>query len=179
MGKKVPLFLVRIFSSGASDFRRAALDQLRQGGILLSQKSDEQKPIRTDEAVSELANVSRDTIRKIERIEADAAPEVKVLAAAGLKTIKTRKLATADIRHLHPVCGAYGPGVPFALVAMESRHQRTTSRHQCGVGLQKVLRRGVHLSRATDGEHPEFSHLLCLVFIGRASPRQGNCTPSR
>lgn len=49
-----------------------------------SQKSDEPiKPIRTDEAVSELANVSRDTIRKIERIEEVAQPEVKALAAAG------------------------------------------------------------------------------------------------
>lgn len=49
-----------------------------------SQKSDEPiKPIRTDESVSELANVSRDTIRKIERIEEVAQPEVKALAAAG------------------------------------------------------------------------------------------------
>lgn len=54
-----------------------------QGGVLLSQKSDEAKPIRADEAVSELANVSRDTIRKIERIEEVAQPEVKALAAAG------------------------------------------------------------------------------------------------
>lgn len=38
---------------------------------------------RADEAVSELANVSRDTIRKIERIEEVAKPEVKALAAAG------------------------------------------------------------------------------------------------
>ena len=36
----------------------------------LCQKSDEAiSPIRTDEAVSTLANVSRDTIRKIEHIE--------------------------------------------------------------------------------------------------------------
>lgn len=50
----------------------------------IRQKSDECiKPIRTDEAVSELANVSRDTIRKIERIEEVAQPEVKALAAAG------------------------------------------------------------------------------------------------
>lgn len=49
----------------------------------VSQISDERKPIRTDEAVSELANVSRDTIRKIERIEEVAQPEVKALAAAG------------------------------------------------------------------------------------------------
>ena len=50
----------------------------------IRQKSDEGiKPIRTDEAVSELANVSRDTIRKIERIEEVAQPEVKALASAG------------------------------------------------------------------------------------------------
>lgn len=49
----------------------------------IRQISDESKPIRTDEAVSEMASVSRDTIRKIERIEEVAAPEVKALAAAG------------------------------------------------------------------------------------------------
>ena len=54
--------------------------------------------------------------------------------------------------------------------------KRTTGRLMAPI---KVLRRGVHLSRATDRERREFSHLLCLVFIGRASPRQGNCTPSR
>ena len=43
----------------------------------VSQISDERKPIRTDEAVSELANVSRDTIRKIERIEAKKCPVVR------------------------------------------------------------------------------------------------------
>jgi phage N-6-adenine-methyltransferase len=63
--------------------RARAQQQGGQGGVLLSQKSDEAKPIRTDEAVSELANVSRDTIRKIERIEEVAQPEVKALAAAG------------------------------------------------------------------------------------------------
>lgn len=43
-----------------------------------SQISDELiKPIRSDEAVSELANVSRDTIRKIERIEAKKCPVVR------------------------------------------------------------------------------------------------------
>ena len=48
-----------------------------------SQISDEGKLLRTDEAVSNLANVSRDTIRKIEHIEQAAAPEIKALAAAG------------------------------------------------------------------------------------------------
>jgi len=39
--------------------------------------------IRTDAAVASLANLGKDTIRKIERIEEVAAPEVKALAAAG------------------------------------------------------------------------------------------------
>lgn len=62
---------------------RAKAQQIRKPEEVVSQKSDEQKPIRTDEAVSELANVSRDTIRKIERIEEVAQPEVKALASAG------------------------------------------------------------------------------------------------
>lgn len=54
----------------------------------LSQISDAVIPpavgkFRADEAVSEMANVSRDTIRKIERIEEVARPEVKALASAG------------------------------------------------------------------------------------------------
>ena len=64
--------------------RALARQQGGQGGILLGQNSDEARPtIRTDEAVSELASVSRDTIRKIEQIEKEAAPEVKQWAAAG------------------------------------------------------------------------------------------------
>lgn len=82
--------------------RALARQQGGQGGILLSQISDEATPdiftnetapailqeapkptIRTDEAVSQLANISRDTIRKIEQIEKVAAPEVKEWAAAG------------------------------------------------------------------------------------------------
>lgn len=39
--------------------------------------------IRTDEAVAELANISRDTIRKVEKIEAAAPEELKALASAG------------------------------------------------------------------------------------------------
>lgn len=44
-------------------------------------------PIRTDTAVASLANLGKDTIRKIEHIEADAAPEVKALAAADAVSI--------------------------------------------------------------------------------------------
>ena len=38
--------------------------------------------IRTDAAVASLANLGKDTIRKIEQIEQQAAPEVKQWAAA-------------------------------------------------------------------------------------------------
>lgn len=47
--------------------------------------------IRTDEAVSELANVSRDTIRKIERIEEVAQPEAAALVEV-LKTLRAHPL---------------------------------------------------------------------------------------
>jgi hypothetical protein len=51
---------------------------------LLSPNSDEATPaIRTDTAVADLANLGKDTIRKIEHIEQAAAPEIKALAAAG------------------------------------------------------------------------------------------------
>lgn len=50
----------------------------------LSPKSDEGvQPIRTDTAVASLANLGKDTIRKIEHIEKEAVPEVKEWAAAG------------------------------------------------------------------------------------------------
>lgn len=39
--------------------------------------------IRTDAAVASIANLGKDTIRKIEHIEQSAAPEIKALAAAG------------------------------------------------------------------------------------------------
>jgi hypothetical protein len=52
--------------------------------LQLSPKSDEGvQPIRTDTAVASLANLGKDTIRKIEHIEKEAAPEVKEWAAAG------------------------------------------------------------------------------------------------
>ena len=41
--------------------------------------SDEASPIHTDAAVASLANLGKDTIRKIEQIENEAAPEVSDL----------------------------------------------------------------------------------------------------
>ena len=52
-------------------------------GVKGSPNSDDLKQIRTDETVAELANLGKDTIRKVEQIESTAAPEVKALAASG------------------------------------------------------------------------------------------------
>ena len=48
----------------------------------LSEISHEAVPIRTDETVASLANISSNTIRKIEHIEEAATPEVRAMAAA-------------------------------------------------------------------------------------------------
>ena len=48
-----------------------------QGGILLSQKSVEAKPVDTQKELAKAAGVSHDTIAKVEKIERQAAPEVK------------------------------------------------------------------------------------------------------
>jgi len=48
-----------------------------QGGILLSQKSVEAKPVDTQKEIAKAAGVSHDTIAKVEKIERQAAPEVK------------------------------------------------------------------------------------------------------
>jgi len=54
----------------------------------ISPKSDEStKPIRTDDVVAGLANIGRNTLRKIEKLEIAAEPEVKRLAAAGAVSI--------------------------------------------------------------------------------------------
>ena len=70
---------------------RAKAKQALAGG---DKKSDEAKslslksdkaitPIRTDETIAVLANLGKDTIRKVEQIENTAAPEIKALAASG------------------------------------------------------------------------------------------------
>lgn len=94
----------------------------------VSQISDERKPIRTDEAVSELANVSRDTIRKIERIEEVAAPEVKALAAAGDVSIN---LASQFVELPQEV-------QQEAIAAIEEHHEPA----------KEVMREAVHNHRA-------------------------------
>ncbi len=46
-----------------------------QGGILLSQKSDEAKGLRTDEEVAKHAGVSRDTICRVEAVKKEGPRE--------------------------------------------------------------------------------------------------------
>ncbi|HEY0939381.1 MAG TPA: hypothetical protein VGE08_04715 [Steroidobacter sp.] len=76
-----PAFLLSVPTSAGTDTgsaeicgtdsrsRRLARQQGGQGGTLLRQNSDEAKPVRTDESVAELANVSRDTVRKVEMLQ--------------------------------------------------------------------------------------------------------------
>lgn len=58
-----------------------------QGGVLLSQKSVEAKTIDTQKELARAAGVSHDTIAKVEKIEAKAAPEVKEQLRAGEKLV--------------------------------------------------------------------------------------------
>lgn len=76
--------------------RARANQQGGQGGTLLRQNSDEAKPVRTDESVAELANVSRDTVRKVEMIKETAAPELLNAVRSGAVSINT----AADIATL-------------------------------------------------------------------------------
>lgn len=58
-----------------------------QGGILLSQKSVEAKPIDTQKELAAVAGLSHDTIAKVEKIEAKAPPEVKEQLRSGAMSI--------------------------------------------------------------------------------------------
>jgi hypothetical protein len=61
---------------------KAKEKQIASGGAVV-QKSDE-PPIRTNKEIAKLANVSHDTIAKVEKIEQAATPEIK----AALKSNK-------------------------------------------------------------------------------------------
>lgn len=85
------------------------------GKTALSQKSDE-PPLRTDEQLAKLAGVSRDTIRKIEVIETEAAKGNEVAMGArnavkdGKKSIhaaygEIRKSNTKEDRRICSICG--------------------------------------------------------------------------
>lgn len=69
---KLALRLKPVISEKAKENQRGG-----QGGILLSQKSVEAKPVDTQKELAKAAGVSHDTIAKVEKIERQAAPEVK------------------------------------------------------------------------------------------------------
>lgn len=73
------LKLKPIFEARARENQLSALKQ----NAAVSPISDEREPIRTDEAIAENAGIGRDTLRKIDRLEKHADPEIKALAAAG------------------------------------------------------------------------------------------------
>lgn len=71
-------------SSNPSEISHEGTQEIFSGEVKQAAPVEAPKPaIRTDEAVASLANISSNTIRKIEHIEEVAAPEVKALAAAG------------------------------------------------------------------------------------------------
>lgn len=57
--------------------KQAKEQQIRKPVDFVSQKSVEQKPIDTQKEIAKAAGVSHDTIAKVEKIEKQAAPEVK------------------------------------------------------------------------------------------------------
>ena len=68
---------------------RAKSNQAAMGGALRPKSDEVDTPIRTDVAVADLANLGKDTIRKIEHIDEVAAPEVKALAASANGMIRS------------------------------------------------------------------------------------------
>lgn len=58
-----------------------------QGGVLLSQKSDEANGISTKKEIAKIAGVSHDTVYKVEVIEKEADEHTKQLLRAGEKSI--------------------------------------------------------------------------------------------
>jgi N6-adenosine-specific RNA methylase IME4 len=94
-----------------------------QGGVLLSQNSDE--AIRTDDALAREAGVSRDTVRKVERIKETASPELMAAVRAGEVSIN----AAADIATLPAERQAKAVEDGSALsVAKEVRAQKAEDR---------------------------------------------------
>ena len=62
---------------------KAKEQQIRKPTDSVLQNSGEQKPIRTDKEIAKAAGVSHDTIAKVEKIEAQATPEIKAALKSG------------------------------------------------------------------------------------------------
>lgn len=93
--------------------------QLRKPKDFVSQKSDEQTHIRTDERIAKLAGVSRDTIRKIEVIESEAANgnPVAIEVKAELESGEKKSIHGAYVK----VTGKEKPRKPKETVADDGR----------------------------------------------------------
>ena len=88
-----------------------------QGGVLLLQNSEKANPVHTDERLAQVAGVSRDTIRKVKVIEAEAASGNETAIAArdavqsGEKSIHAAYTEVhhggdeSDTRRICVVCG--------------------------------------------------------------------------
>lgn len=102
----------------AAEAKRKQTASLKRGSETpVSQNSDEREPIRTDEQLAKLAGTSRDTIRKVKVIEAEAAKgnetaiEARNAVKSGDKSIHRAytevrpKADKADTRPICTICG--------------------------------------------------------------------------
>lgn len=102
----------------AAEAKRKQTASLKRGSETpVSQNSDEREPIRTDEQLAKLAGTSRDTIRKVKVIEAEAAKgnetaiEARNAVKSGDKSIHKAytevrpKADKADTRPICTICG--------------------------------------------------------------------------
>lgn len=67
----------------AAKAKEKQLSTLKQNTETVSQKSDEREELSTKKEIAKAAGVSHDTIAKVEKIEAQATPEIKAAVKAG------------------------------------------------------------------------------------------------
>lgn len=79
---------------------QAKAKQSEAGKTKVSQNSDE--ALRTDEAVAEIAEVSRDTVRKVEKVEAEAPEQVKEAAGTGEISVNRAYNITLALKNAPP-----------------------------------------------------------------------------
>jgi hypothetical protein len=110
---------------------RAKGNQVRKPADSVLQKSAEQKPIDTRAELATIAGVSHDTVAKVKKIEAKAAPEVKAKLASGEISINQAHLQyrggfTANLANESPSPSYPAPDLTFA---KHSRNLLTNARH--------------------------------------------------
>ena len=67
----------------AAKAKEKQISTLKQNADTVSQKSDEREEFSTKKEIAKAAGVSHDTIAKVEKIEAQASPEVKAALKSG------------------------------------------------------------------------------------------------